>query len=127
MPAKDMGRTAAKQEAFEDVLSSLGSQAKDLASSQVGYKSLSAVQRRSRQHHARGRVIGKASKSDVSGAQQIVADRVKMAVSQVLTLGLSLMMTPETCTIDLWIMFVCLTRMKSLHPRYVFMPSLMKR
>ena len=79
VPAKDMGRTAAKQEAFEDVLSSLGSQAKDLASSQVGYKSLSAVQRRSRQHHARGRVIGKASKSDVSGAQQIVADRVKMA------------------------------------------------
>ena len=68
VPAKDMGRTAAKQEAFEDVLCSLGSQAKDLASSQAGYKRLSAVQRRSRQHHARGKVIGKVSKSDVSGA-----------------------------------------------------------
>ncbi len=79
VPARDMGRTAAKQEAFEDVLCSLSSQAKDLASSQSGYKKLSAVQRRSRQHFARGRVIGRVSKADVSGAQQIIASRVKMA------------------------------------------------
>lgn len=78
IPASDMGRTAAKQESFEDTLAKLSSFAEKSLQNHGQYKKNQRPRCHSMPSGKVGSVVGKMTKGDLSGAQPIVASRIKM-------------------------------------------------
>ena len=78
--AEDLGRTAAKQEQQEAVISELDRFVRPHVSQMKKYgRSISSVNLgRPSCKSVRGRVVGKLTKTNISGAHTIVADRIKM-------------------------------------------------
>ena len=74
LTASEMGRTAAKQEGFEDVLVELENLAKQCHAMCPKTKNLL-----SRPSCKKGSVIGRVHKSDLTGAMNVVASRIKMS------------------------------------------------
>ena len=76
--ADDMGRVAAKQERQEEILQHLSKIAMSAAVEVKKYHRVHSSASVSRPVPDQGKVIGRMSKGDVSGAQVIIADRIKM-------------------------------------------------
>eukprot|EP00438_Fugacium_kawagutii_P024465 Skav208079 [mRNA] locus=scaffold1800:124150:131179:- [translate_table: standard] len=76
--ADDMGRIAAKQERQEAVLHDLTKFAKSSVAGVKKYQRLSKPVEQVKRFDAPPKVVGKLAKGDISGAQQILADRIKM-------------------------------------------------
>jgi hypothetical protein len=76
--APDLGRTAAKQEQQETVLESLLEFSSNCVTGLGKYRKLIRHARLSPPNKPCGEVIGRVSKAEFSGAQTIVADRIKM-------------------------------------------------
>lgn len=76
--AKDMGRTASKQERQEDILSDLSDFAGTTVRELKKYDRGTSAVKRTRPEPDVGSVVGRVRKSDINGAQPIVASRIKM-------------------------------------------------
>ena len=76
--ADEMGRVAAKQERQEEVLRDLSKIAASSAAEVKKYQRSRSVVQQAKPVNDRGQIIGRLGKGDVCGAQQIIADRVKM-------------------------------------------------
>ena len=76
--AKDMGRTASKQERQEDILADLSDFAGMTVRELKKYDRGTSAVKRSRPEPESGSVIGRIRKSEVNGAQPIIASRIKM-------------------------------------------------
>ena len=76
--AKDMGRTASKQERQEDILSDLSDFAGTTVRELKKYDRGTSAVKRTRPEPDVGSVVGRVRKSDINGAQAIVASRIKM-------------------------------------------------
>lgn len=77
--ASEMGRTAAKQEGFEDVLVELDNLAKQCRAKDHRYMCPKTKNLLSRPSCKRGSLIGRLHKSDLTGAMNVVASRIRMS------------------------------------------------
>ena len=77
--ASEMGRTAAKQEGFEDVLVELDNLAKQCRAKDHRYMCPKTKKLLSRPSCKRGSLIGRLHKPDLTGAMNVVASRIRMS------------------------------------------------
>ena len=77
--ASDLGRTAAKQESIEQVLSKVSKVAEDNVSALGGYSKRKTSLQPSLRNPMHAHLIGRLSQSNITGAQEIIASRIKMA------------------------------------------------
>lgn len=77
--ASDLGRTAAKQESIESMLLRISSMAEDKVATLGGYSKRKTSGKQPRPTSMHAHKIGQLSNNNISGAQEIIASRIKMA------------------------------------------------